>query len=83
MKSFAWVCFLLSVGIPIVNATWLRGVNGGSDCASCTIALGVVEHLSILYNESIVESLDRLCNYLPTQFRIYCKTTVDFLGKIL
>lgn len=83
MKSLAWLCFVLAVGVPIANATWLRGVNGGSDCASCTIALGVVEHLSILYNESIVDSLDRLCNYLPTQFRIYCKTTVDFLGPII
>lgn len=79
--GLGWICFLLAVCVPMVNSTWLRGVNGGSDCLSCTLVLGVVEHLSILYNESIVVSLERFCSYLPTQFRIYCKEAVEFLGK--
>ena len=75
--------FMLAIFISMSNGLWLRGVNGGSDCASCTIVLGVVEHLSILYNESIVSSLERFCNYLPTQFRVYCKEAVEFLGKTI
>lgn len=71
-------CVLLIAFFPLVHG---RGVNGGADCASCTIALGVIEHLTIVYNESIVSSLERFCNYLPSQFRVYCKEAVDFLGR--
>ncbi len=81
--GFSWICFLLVVFLSIVNGSSARGVNGGNDCAICTIVLGVVEHLSILYNESIVESLDRFCNYLPAQFKTFCKEAVDFAGKFL
>jgi acyloxyacyl hydrolase len=79
-----WICLSLVVFLSIINGSYsARGVNGGSDCATCTIVLGVVEHLSILYNESIVQSLDRFCNYLPTEFKAFCKEAVDFLGKFL
>ncbi|CAF0872998.1 unnamed protein product [Rotaria sordida] len=67
----------------MINGCLTRGVNGGSDCASCTIALGVIEHLSIVYNESIVASLERFCNYLPSDIKTYCKAAVDFLGPII
>jgi hypothetical protein len=79
--GLGWICLLLAVFLPVVNGSWVRGANGGHDCAVCTIILGVVEHLSILYNETIVQSLERYCNYLPTQFRVYCKEAVEFLGE--
>ncbi|CAF4637894.1 unnamed protein product [Rotaria sp. Silwood1] len=38
-------------------------IDSGSDCASYTIIVDLVEKLSIVYNESIVNSLERLyCN---------------------
>jgi len=73
------ICLSLVVFLSIINGTSATG----HDCAVCTIVLGVVEHLSILYNESIVQSLDRFCNYLPTEFKAFCKEAVDFLGKFL
>lgn len=76
-----WMCFTLIVVFSLVNGSSAGGVNGGSDCASCTIVLGVIEHLSILYNETIVQSLDRFCNLLPDQFKTFCKEAVDFAGK--
>lgn len=76
-----WLCCLLIVFLSIINGC-SAGVNGGADCASCTIVLGVVEHLSMLYNETIVESIDRFCNYLPDNFKVFCKDAVDFLGKV-
>lgn len=80
-RALAVFCFSLAVFIPIINGFRLGSVNGGSNCASCTIVLGVIDHLSILYNESIVESLERYCNYFTDQFRTYCKEAVDFLGR--
>lgn len=77
-----WSCIGLIVLLSLINSISAGGANGGSDCASCTIVLGVVEHLSILYNETIVQSLDRFCNYLPTEFKAFCKEAVDFAGKV-
>jgi acyloxyacyl hydrolase len=81
--GLVWICVLLSVFLPVINSSSIGSVNGGHDCAVCTIVLGVVEHLSMLYNESIVESLDRFCNYLPSDFKAFCKEAVDFAGKFL
>ena len=81
--GLSWFYLLLAIFLPAISGSLIRGVNGGSDCASCTITLGVVEHLSMLYNESIISSLERLCNYLPNQFRVYCREAVDFLGPIV
>jgi len=82
--GLSWICLSLVIFLSIINgSSSAGGVNGGHDCAVCTIVLGVVEHLSILYNESIVQSLDRFCNYLPTEFKAFCKEAVDFLGKSL
>ncbi|CAF0927615.1 unnamed protein product [Didymodactylos carnosus] len=53
------------------------------DCATCTIVVGLVEKLSIVHNESIVSSLERICNALPTELKPYCKTAVEFLGPII
>jgi acyloxyacyl hydrolase len=82
-RRLGWIGLLLVVFLSIVNGSLARGVNGGADCASCTIVLGVVEHLSILYNETIVQSLDRFCSYLPTEFKAFCKEAVDFVGRSL
>jgi len=79
--GLGWICLLLAVFLSVINGSFARGANGSVDCASCTIAVGVVEHLSIPYNESIVSSLERFCNYLPSQFKIYCKEAIEFLGK--
>jgi acyloxyacyl hydrolase len=82
--AIGWICLLLVVFVPVVssNLTGLNsGVNGGVDCAVCSIVLGIVDHLTIVYNESAAKSLERLCSFLPDQYKIYCKAAVDFLGK--
>jgi hypothetical protein len=76
------ICLSLVIFLSIINGN-SAAVNGGWNCLSCTIVLSDVEHLSILYNESIIQSLDRFCNYLPSEFKAFCKEAVDFLGKFL
>jgi acyloxyacyl hydrolase len=78
-----WICFSLVVFLSIIINGSSAQVNGRNDCMICTLVLGVVEHLSMIYNESIVQSLDRFCSYLPSDFKTFCKEAVDFLGKFL
>ena len=76
------ICILLLlVFVPEIDVHWTNGVNGGAECAGCTMVLGIIERVTIVYNESVVAALERFCNFLPNEFRIYCKTAVDFLGK--
>ena len=82
--AIGWMCLSLIVLTPVIDGRLIslyRGVNGGVDCATCTIVLGLVDHLAIVYNESAAHSLERLCSYLPGEYRTYCKAALEFLGK--
>ena len=71
------------IALTSVDARSIRSANGGVDCATCTVVLGLVEQLTTLYNESVVMSLERLCSFFPDKYQVYCKTAVDFLGPII
>ncbi|CAF3243138.1 unnamed protein product [Rotaria sp. Silwood2] len=81
--SLGWILFMFAVLLPVINGLNLKSIDGGSDCASCTVIVGLVEKLSIVYNESVISSLERLCNALPTDLRVYCRVAVDFLGPLI
>lgn len=81
MRTIALLSFLLLVFAPVGDASLLYGVNGGVDCAACTVVVGLVEQLSTLYNETVVSSLERLCSFFPDEYQVYCKVAVEFLGK--
>ncbi len=71
---------LLVFGICLVSVTQ-GAVNGGIQCAACTIGVGLVEHLSIVHNESIEKALARTCNLLPTgKFSQACTEIVHTFG---
>ena len=62
----------------------VEDVNGGTNCAACTIIVGLTEQLSIVYNTSIEDSLDRLCGYLPEGiFRLTCQQAVSTFGPVI
>ena len=51
---------------------------------ACTIAVGLAEQLSQIYNESIDNSFERLCGYLPAKEADACKVLVSmFLPAII
>ena len=81
MRTIGLLSFLLLACAPVAGANLRYGVNGGVDCAACTVAVGLVEQLSILYNETVVSSLERLCSFFPEEYQVYCKAAVEFLGK--
>ena len=83
--SLLCVVVALAVFIPVVEGRFpenLSDVNGGAGCATCSILLGLVDKLTIVYNETIDRSLERLCLFLPAPYDLYCKVAVEFLGKV-
>ena len=63
---FSSLCCRSGVGIP-------KGVNGGVACAACTAVIALTEQMTVIYNETFVQSYDRLCRLLPApMFRNAC-----------
>lgn len=62
----------------------LGGVNGGTDCAYCTLIVAMVEKLTIVYNDTIENTLNNFCEFFPDGiFRFTCKQAVIFYGPII
>ena len=90
---FLLVTFLLCNSLNIGDAKALPNLkdnkkfgdaNGGRNCAYCSIAVGMIEQLAIVYNQSVEASLDQLCSFLPQgMFRKACKDAVDEFGPVI
>ena len=50
-----------------------RGINGGIGCATCTILFSIATQLTTIYNETLEESLQRICGYLPETHQGQCR----------
>ena len=77
--------FALQILVPINEAKkgLTDGFNGGSICFMCTALVGLTEQLAIVYNSTVEESVEKLCNFLPDGiFRITCKDAVIEFGPI-
>ena len=78
------VAFLVLSLAELSKAKSNLGVNGGTDCAYCTIIVTMVEELSIVYNDTVEESLNNLCQFLPDGiFRTTCKEAVELYGPVI
>ena len=78
------ICLFLLVLVPAIDARFdipADSPSGGSSCATCSILLGLVDKLTIVYNDSAVRALERICSALPGQYKVYCKVAVEFLGE--
>ncbi|RNA11317.1 acyloxyacyl hydrolase [Brachionus plicatilis] len=86
MKIFIFSVFLVSLfyGHSALISESIKGVNGGTDCAYCTLLVTIVEKLAIVYNDTIENSLNNLCQFLPDGiFRFTCQQAVSFYGPII
>lgn len=82
--SILFVIVLVSIFSEYSNAETLLSVNGGTDCAYCTIIVTMVEELSIVYNDTVEESLNNLCQFLPDGiFRKTCTEAVELYGPVI
>ena len=84
--SFGWICLLLVIFIPVIDArssAFTAGANRGMDCAICSGILGLVDKLTIVHNKSAEQALEMLCSFLPTDYKLFCKSAVAFLGKFI
>lgn len=56
------------------------GANGGTECAVCTIGVGLVEQFAELHNKTASEALAEICKLLPSKLQQPCTEFVDLAG---
>lgn len=62
----------------------LHGANGGYNCVICTALVALTEQLAIVYNETVDDSIEKLCNFLPNGiFKLTCKEAIIEFGPII
>lgn len=60
-----------------------RGVNGGLQCAVCTIVTGFLTQLAEVNNQTVLEASLKVCNLLPEKLQAGCNFTVSLVEDIL
>ncbi|XP_046386733.1 acyloxyacyl hydrolase-like [Ischnura elegans] len=83
MKLGGVLCVTFACILSFSPAVRARGVNGGMECAVCTVLLGLTEQLAEIHNETLVEASMRICNMLPYPLKLYCSKSVNALEEFL
>lgn len=84
-SSLVGLLSLLIVVSPCTSSSHevRRGDNGGISCATCTILLSIGSQMAEIYNETLVDSLQHLCTFLPSQLEPNCQSLVQYMAPIL
>ena len=83
MKKIASL-LILTILVNSSSFEQLSDVNGGMNCIDCTVIVGLVEQLGIVYNQTAEKSLEQLCAFLPQGiFRSTCQMTVKEYGPVV
>eukprot|EP00058_Branchiostoma_floridae_P008751 XP_002594239.1 hypothetical protein BRAFLDRAFT_65090 [Branchiostoma floridae] len=81
-RSFGLICIFLAL-LPLARAGKVRDANGGTNCAVCTVLVGIVEQLAQVYDEGAVDALERLCSFLPEQLQAPCRAGAEVFAPYI
>lgn len=86
MRGFISIVVLILFASPAFSffsfssSSNIGGINGGSNCAACTVTVGLLEQLTEVYNKSIDKVLDEVCGFFPKSLSPICDYFVDEYG---
>lgn len=81
VRLTVWVAVCAVVSLQPVPV--LSSVNGGHNCAACTIIVSIAEQLSEIHNETITDGFARLCSFLPDDYVGPCKVFLDLVTPVI
>ena len=61
----------------------LKGVNGGTSCAACTLLSALASQLAEVHSVAIDEALDMFCNFLPNRYQNFCTKVIEIVAPAL
>ncbi|XP_063218353.1 acyloxyacyl hydrolase-like [Bacillus rossius redtenbacheri] len=74
---------LVIISVLTLGNVDCRGINGGIECAACTVMSGILGQLAVIHNETIYGEGLELCSKLPGSARSYCDTFVHLLEPLI
>ncbi|XP_023233418.1 acyloxyacyl hydrolase-like [Centruroides sculpturatus] len=84
MKAIHIFVVILSLGLASASKTYfMRGVNGGLECAACTIVVGLLEQIAEIKSKNISDVVSNICDALPTTYEKFCRIIVRLWGPII
>lgn len=81
MKLFLYFCIALAV--CTVPPTLSYGVNGGIECAACTIASGILGQVAEIHSSDILNITLHICDHLWPSTENACKKALQTLEPLL
>jgi hypothetical protein len=75
--------FALFSAVLLSAPTAFASVNGGVNCAGCSVILGLVEQTAQLQAIPITKALAQVCGLLPSPLDVTCSTLVAWYGPNL
>lgn len=79
--------FVATLLVSNANGFWWNTNNygvqapGGTNCAGCTIIVGLLEQLVLIRNTTVDKVLDDICGYFPNEFQSICDYYVNNYGE--
>ncbi|XP_067135699.1 acyloxyacyl hydrolase-like isoform X1 [Centruroides vittatus] len=84
MKAIHLFVIILSLGFAAASKTYFRrGVNGGLECAACTIVVGLLEQIAEIDSKNISDIVSNICDVFPTTYEKFCRIIVRLWGPII
>jgi Saposin-like type B, region 2 len=75
--------FALFSAVLLTAPTAFAAVNGGINCAACSVILGLVEQTAQLQAVPITNALSQVCSLLPSPLDYTCSTLIAWYGPNL
>jgi len=75
--------FALFSAVLLTAPTAFAAVNGGVNCAACTVLVGLAEQTSQLQAVPITKALSKVCSLLPSPLDYTCSTLIAWYGPNL
>ncbi|KAF6041275.1 AOAH [Bugula neritina] len=67
----------------IINHRFYRGIDGGLECATCTVLISLVDQLAEVNNQTIIEAFDSFCVMLPPKLGNPCQLFAEIFGPLI
>jgi hypothetical protein len=84
MFKFIAILTVISLSWHSVQTNESNKTLSGAPCIACAYFTAMTEQLALVYNQTVENSIEKLCNYFPQGlFRTTCNDFIDQFGEII
>lgn len=70
--------------LPLAQLFGIKGKESGGTCVGCTLIVGIIEQLGEVRNETVTQTVEKVCQLLPAGLlRTTCDETIALYGATI